>query len=329
MGGKCCRGAAVSPTIINQKEELLQNMEPTDQQDINIQRTSPELVEPKLRQTIIKKEPSTRPKKTSQVLEMTKVSTTSDFKYEMRPRTNAIRATSVNSYIHEDTISKTRLRESDRPDPYDDTIDNSTSTDSKEMVMQQKYVTSVVIESTVSHNPEETSLNEPLSESDELSSHYDDNVSSSASTNTEKTIFRQDTFSRFTSARPKSNLSYQEPTFNDIFNESDESYPVHNSFVTSTSSDSPRSETQLETIARSSLVESNNSQPQQNIIANRNSDELDKMDLNFESVGSSTSNNSEEITEQRTRVIKSKSPNRIKSDVRQVKTVYETSSDSN
>ena len=187
---------------------------------------------------------------------------------------------------------------------------------SEEVVMRPKTARAIIVESIQSNTSDESISNGTLNELDRLHPNYDDIVSSSLSTNTEKTIQRQDSFIRFTSAKTKNFNAYQETVINGIYSDSDESYPIHGSIVTSTSSSSEDLSMQK-------------SEVDQNITVNETSNELDKTNPYYEAITRSNSSDSEKIAIDRVAVIKSKSPNLTKSDSHKKTIVYETSSDSN
>jgi hypothetical protein len=165
-------------------------------------------------------------------------------------------------------------------------------------------------------------------ELDQPHSNYDDIASLSLSTNPEKIVSRQGNFMRLKSAKPKKYNAQQDIVINDIYSDSDESYPIHNSIITSSSSDCEELSMKDETIDHRTLTGTPKLEVQQNILADEASNELDKTNQHFESITSSISSDSKEIAMHQEAVIESKSPNLTKSDTNQKTIVYETSSDS-
>ncbi|CAF0758891.1 unnamed protein product [Rotaria sordida] len=186
--------------------------------------------------------------------------------------------------------------------------------------MRRKPVKNIIAESFVSDISDDIDPNETSSEPHRSYTDFDDNVSSSSSTNTEKTTLRQETFVRFISAKSKNGNVNRQSCSNDMFSDSDESYPLYESICNSTSSDFEDLSIQDEIIDQETLIDTQKMQDQQNTITNDNSNEPDKT--------SSISSDIEKMTMHEESTIKFVSSHLIRmSDIQQKKITYETSSD--
>lgn len=323
MGGICCKTATVIPlTTTSMREHLLNNVEWIEQQDIVIKKTSLSLPASALKQTAINRESSSKSNQFIKHPLNTKESPPSDsnevtaFQTTL-PRPTSTKTTKSNS--HQEIISSAL----NKRNSHDKIHPRLTSADSKAAVMRRKINRTIVDKSAQSKFFEGNISDVTSNEFDRSHSSYDDILSSSSTTNTEKTILRQNTLMRFTSPKPKNFTTCQGAIFNDTYSDSDESYPIHNSFVTSTPSYPDESSTQQETADHLTLSDT------QSIITNESSNQLDKMNPYFERVISSMSSDSEEVVILQEVVVKSKSLNLSKSDTYPKTIAYETSSDPN
>jgi hypothetical protein len=332
MGCHSCKSVAVIPTnTVKTEIKLLNDVEPTEQRASIIQHTLPELIEPNKTEKFVDREPLSRSKRGVRRSQSTKQSVSNNSERATTGPTAVFRSMStrtMTSNVHPKFIPETTWNDLNEQNLHDDIDVNATSNDVTEVVKRRSTVKSIVVESIISDTSEENALNETLSEIDGSCFRYDDVVSSSSSTDTEKTILRQNTFVRFTSAKPKTSNAHPETFPNDISSDLDESYPLHDSFVTSTSSDCEEISTQQETVVQPTLTHKQKSYSNENIITTDPSDESNTANLHFQAVTSSMSSNSEETGIHREVVIKFSSSNRTKSDIRQKPIVYETSSDS-
>ncbi|CAF0752495.1 unnamed protein product [Adineta ricciae] len=103
----------------------------------------------------------------------------------------------------------------------------STSSHSMEVFVRPKTGRTLVVESFLSDSTENDFPNETMIEPDDKEISHDGVVSSSTPTNVEQTILTRHTTSRFNDERAT--------VIKDFSSDSDESYPLHKSFVTSSS----------------------------------------------------------------------------------------------
>ncbi|UJR33489.1 hypothetical protein I4U23_020934 [Adineta vaga] len=177
----------------------------------------------------------------------------------------------------------------------------SLSSHSKEVMIRPTTAQTCVVKSFPSESSENDSDNETLDEAHRMDFRYDDIVSSSSSADMEKTLQRRFIISKFNND--------QNTMVNSFFSDSDESYPLHQSIVTSSSSSS----------SLSADISS-----KQNIKRNINIDEIES---NTE-LRSSLSSDSEYMIIHQNARNKLKSPSLMTSDNHQKPIVYETSYES-
>ncbi|CAF0784556.1 unnamed protein product [Rotaria sp. Silwood1] len=180
----------------------------------------------------------------------------------------------------------------------------------------------------MSNISEDFDPNETLSESHWSYTHFDDHSNSSSSTNTEKTIIRQETLAGFIFTRPKHSNTHRQSCLIDKFSGSDESFPCYKSICTSTSSKSEDLLIQQETVDLETLIDTQKIQSQQTTTTNEKLNEPDKRNLHFKDKTSSISSDFEKMSMHEEPVIKSVFSNLIgRSDIQLKKPTYETSSD--
>lgn len=325
-----CKGVtAIPPTAVQTKIKLLDDVEGTEPEVTNVQKRSRKLVESKSYEKTIEGKPVYKSNKGVKRSQSVKVSAANDTNEVTKIQTTVFRPTSIKIPTlneHQEINPNTTSNELNKQNLHDDINADSRSNEVK-VIKRRATARSVIVESVISNTSDETILHGTTSEKDESGFSYDGVVSSSSSANTEKTMLRQDTFVRFTSARPRNRNVPQETFINDFSSELDESYPIRDSFVTTESDDDEEFSTQ-ENFVRRTTYDTQKSNGQNNTIATDASNDSDVTNLHFEGVVSSISNNSEEMTVPRKAVIRTTFSNGTKSDIHQNPTFYETSSDS-
>ncbi len=332
MGCNICKTTTVIPMTTSQKEEyLLDDVAWTEQQDTIMQETSLPLLQSTMNQTDIHRKSSSKSNKSIRQSQCTRESPLNDSNEVTAFQATITRPTStktIKSNVRQEIISNTSSSVLNKRNSHDEMDARLTSASSNEVVMRRKTASPLVIESIDSYIEDDNISNRTLMELDESHPNYDDIASLSLSTNTEKIKSRQGNYMRLKSAKPKKYNAQQDIFINDTYSDSDESYPIHNSIITSSSSDCEELSMKNETIDHRTLTGTPKLEVQQNILADEISNELDKTNQHFETINSPISSDSEEIAMHQEAVIESKSPNLTKSDTNQKTIVYETSSDS-